>query len=71
MERIQDIILERRPHVVVIGGDCRTARGLQFDLNRIIRELERDNRNAAQIQVEIMDSELATVYSTSTRAVVR
>jgi hypothetical protein len=69
MITIEKTILRKKPHVLVIGGESKLARTLQYDLQRIIEGFD-DETNERSLSVEIIDPEPSRIYATSKRAIV-
>ncbi|CAG7720260.1 unnamed protein product [Allacma fusca] len=63
----KNFMRQKKPHVVVIGGESRDALMIQEDINGLVMELNTDE-NFPMINVEIVDNQLAKVYSNSLKA---
>ncbi|XP_068217415.1 transcription elongation factor SPT6 isoform X2 [Palaemon carinicauda] len=64
IRRIQDFIMRRKPHVVAVSGESREAIMVQEDLMQILKDLE-EQEQFPKINVEIIDNDLADIYSIS------
>lgn len=64
LRNLKEFILNKRPHVVVIGGESREAQMIQSDIQEIIKELMEEEQ-FPNISVEIIDNELAKIYANS------
>jgi len=64
---IKNLIRARKPHAIVIGGESRDALMIQEDLREIIQDLIIED-SFPDISVEIVDNQLAKVYSSSLKA---
>ncbi|XP_014674496.1 PREDICTED: transcription elongation factor SPT6-like [Priapulus caudatus] len=67
LRSLKRFITSKKPHVVVVGTDCRDAAMIQQDVQELVTDLESDNQ-MAPISVELVDNELSEVYSTTKRA---
>lgn len=63
---VKNFIRNKKPHVIGIGGESREAIMIQQDLKEIIQQLC-DDEQFPQINVEIIDNELAKIYSQSNK----
>ena len=61
---LKNFIRNKKPHVICIGGESREAIMIQQDLKEIIQSLS-DEEQFANVAVEIVDNELAKIYSNS------
>ncbi|XP_071546473.1 transcription elongation factor SPT6 [Panulirus ornatus] len=64
IRRMQDFISRRKPHLVVVGGESREAIMVKDDLIQILKDLE-EQEQFPKISVEIIDNDLAKIYSMS------
>ncbi|XP_023303515.2 transcription elongation factor SPT6 [Lucilia cuprina] len=64
IRNLKEFIRNKKPHVVVIGGESREAQMIQSDIREIIKELV-DEEQFPEIAVEIVDNELAKIYANS------
>lgn len=67
METLKKFILKRRPQVVAVAAEGREAQGIVEDIKRSVVELEQENQMGT-ISVELVDSEAARVFQSSSRA---
>jgi transcription elongation factor SPT6 len=67
---LKELIKTKKPHVIVIGAESRDALMIQEDLKNVVSELVREEEPFPNIAVEILDNQLAKVYSTSNKAAV-
>ncbi|OXA61519.1 Transcription elongation factor SPT6 [Folsomia candida] len=67
LRSIKELIVAKKPHVVVIGGESRDAIMIKEDIRNLIADLSTEDGFPA-INVEIVDNELAKVYASSIRA---
>jgi len=67
MKRIKEFIKDKKPHIIVIGVTDRFATGLQQDIKSIISEFESEGLDINPA-VEVIDNELAVLYSATNRA---
>ena len=65
---IRNFIATKKPHVVVIGGESRDALMIAEDIKEVVSALVADEQ-FPNIGVEIMDNELASIYSNSHKGV--
>lgn len=63
---LKNFIRNKKPHVIVIGGESRDAIMIQQDLKEIIKELF-DDEQFPNVAVEIVDNELAKIYANSNK----
>ncbi|XP_023245993.1 transcription elongation factor SPT6 isoform X2 [Copidosoma floridanum] len=68
MLALRNFIATRKPHVVVIGGESREATMIAEDIREVITALTMEEQFPS-INVEIMDNELARIYSNSHKGV--
>lgn len=66
LENIKDFIRNKKPHVIVIGGESREAIMIQQDLKECVKSLCEEEQ-FPNIAVEIVDNELAKIYSNSNK----
>ncbi|KAK7079180.1 Transcription elongation factor SPT6 [Halocaridina rubra] len=64
IKRIQDFIMRRKPHVVAVSGESREALMVQEDTVQVLKDLE-EQEQFPKINVEIIDNDLADIYSIS------
>ncbi|KAI8507404.1 Transcription elongation factor SPT6 [Branchiostoma belcheri] len=67
MEAIKRIILNKKPHVIVIGAENRDAQSVIDDVKLCVKELEEEEQ-LAPIAVELLDNELSRFIMNSPRA---
>ncbi|XP_065344159.1 transcription elongation factor SPT6 [Cloeon dipterum] len=67
IEALRRLMISRKPHLVVIGGESRDATMVQADLQEIVNGLTEDEQFPS-IKVDIVDNELGKVYANSKRA---
>ena len=67
LDALRQFILQKKPHVVVIGVANRKALDIQQDVQDLLHELM-DQEQFPKIDVHIMDDNLAKVYANSARA---
>ncbi|KAI4456284.1 transcription elongation factor spt6 [Holotrichia oblita] len=65
---IKNFIFTKKPHVICIGGESREALMIAEDIKGIISDLV-DSEQFPSIGIEIVDNELAKVYSNSNKGV--
>lgn len=65
---LKNFIKKVNPHLVAIGGESFKALMIQKDVREIIKELIKDEE-FPDIQIEIVDSDLATIYSNSKKGI--
>ncbi|XP_056634239.1 transcription elongation factor SPT6 [Diorhabda sublineata] len=66
LQAIKNFIYLKKPHVVTIGGESREALMIADDIRGVIKELMESDQ-FPQINVEIIDNELAKVYANSNK----
>ncbi|XP_055642141.1 transcription elongation factor SPT6 isoform X2 [Toxorhynchites rutilus septentrionalis] len=66
LQSMTDFIRNKKPHVIVIGGESKEALMVQKDFQECIKNL-REEQQFPEIAVEIMDNELAKIYSNSNK----
>ncbi|XP_058451716.1 transcription elongation factor SPT6 [Malaya genurostris] len=64
LQSIIDFLKNKKPHVIVIGGESKEALMVQKDLQECVKILT-DEEQFPEIPVEIIDNELAKIYSNS------
>ncbi|CAL8137322.1 unnamed protein product [Orchesella dallaii] len=64
---LKEFIRNKKPHVVVIGGESRDALMIQEDVKGVIDELVTEDA-FPYVKVEILDNQLAKVYANSLKA---
>lgn len=64
IENMKNFIRNKKPHVIAIGGESRDALMIRDDLNEIIKDLAEEEQ-FPKISVEIIDNDLAKLYSNS------
>ena len=64
VQRFKDLVMRRRPHVVVVGGESKEAMKIVELFKEILNNLE-EQEQFPKIRVELLDNTLATVYSVS------
>ncbi|XP_065172067.1 transcription elongation factor SPT6 isoform X2 [Atheta coriaria] len=64
---LRNFIYTKKPQVIAVGGESREAQMIVEDLKGIIADLV-DNEQFPSIAVEIIDNELAKVYSNSRKS---
>ncbi|KAG7162673.1 Transcription elongation factor SPT6-like [Homarus americanus] len=64
IRRMQDFIFRRKPHVIAVSGESREAIMVKEDLIQILKDLE-EQEQFPKINVEIIDNDLAHIYSMS------
>ncbi|CAL8073118.1 unnamed protein product [Orchesella dallaii] len=64
---LKEFIRDKKPHLVVIGGESRDALMIQTDVQEIIEQLMNEDVFPS-INIEIMDNQLAKVYANSHKA---
>ena len=67
MAMVRNFIMNKKPHVIVISGESREALMLQEDLRFLVGGLVEEEQ-FPPISVELMENELAKVYSNSIQA---
>ena len=67
MNRIKDLIVTKKPHVIAVGAESRKVLMLVDDLKSIVSALEQEQQ-IAPISVELVDNELSRVYAASKKA---
>lgn len=65
---LKNWIRNKKPHVIVIGGESRDSIMIQQDLKEIVKELM-DEEQFPNVAVEIVENELAKIYSNSNRSI--
>uniref|UniRef100_A0A336LY91 Transcription elongation factor SPT6 n=1 Tax=Culicoides sonorensis TaxID=179676 RepID=A0A336LY91_CULSO len=66
LDSLTDFIRNKKPHVIVVGGESREATMIQQDLQECVKKLTEDEQ-FPQIVVEIVDNELAKIYANSNK----
>lgn len=66
LQAITEFIRNKKPHVIVVGGESREALMVQKDFQECVKTLV-DEDQFPEIQVEIMDNELAKIYANSNK----
>ena len=66
LAKLKDFIMEHKPHFIAIGVTDRFATYLQKDIQAVCAELEEEGLHS--VTVELMDTELASVYAKTSRA---
>lgn len=64
LQSISDFIRNKKPHVIVVGGESKEALMVQKDLQECLKTLIEEDQ-FPEIAVEITDNELAKIYSNS------
>ncbi|CAB4057108.1 SUPT6H [Lepeophtheirus salmonis] len=64
----ENFIIQKRPHVIVVGAIDRDAVRVRYDVEAVVHELVEGEHQFPKIGVFLMDDNLAKVYSNSTRA---
>lgn len=67
LKSIKDLVLSKKPHVLVIGGESRDAIILREDIRTVLQDLVTEE-GFPTINIEILDNELSKVYSNSLKA---
>ncbi|XP_034935114.1 transcription elongation factor SPT6-like [Chelonus insularis] len=65
---IKNFILEKKPHVIVVGGESKEALIIVDEIKECLSELASEEQFPL-IQVEIIDNDLAKVYANSSRGI--
>lgn len=68
LTNLMTFMRNKKPHVVVIGGESREAIMIQQDIKDCIQQLK-DEDGFPDVAVEIVDNELAKIYSNSNKGV--
>lgn len=63
---IKDFIRNKKPHVIALGGESREALQIQQNIADVVKELVKEE-HFPEISVEIVDNELAKIYSNSNK----
>lgn len=63
---LTNFIRSKKPHVIAIGGESREAIMIQQDIREVIKKLSEEEQFPA-LAVEIIDNELAKIYSNSNK----
>ncbi|XP_063703465.1 transcription elongation factor SPT6-like [Culicoides brevitarsis] len=66
LDSLTDFIRSKKPHVIVVGGESREAIMIQQDLRECVKKLTEDEQ-FPEINVEIVDNELAKIYANSNK----
>ncbi|XP_055909198.1 transcription elongation factor SPT6 [Eupeodes corollae] len=66
MANLKAFLLNKKPHVVAIGGESREAQMIQQDVQEVIKQLVEEEQ-FPQVAVEIIDNELAKIYANSNK----
>lgn len=66
LSALKNFLSQKRPHVVVIGGESREAHMIAEDVKGIVNELSTSDHFPV-IGVEILDNELAKVYANTNK----
>lgn len=64
LNKLRDLILAKKPHVIIVSGESREALMIVEDIKGIINDLM-ECEQFPPISVEIIDNELGTLYSNS------
>ncbi|XP_055370819.1 transcription elongation factor SPT6 isoform X2 [Condylostylus longicornis] len=64
LENIKNFVRTKKPHVIAIGGESREALSIQYELREMVKELVEEEQ-FPKISVEIVDNDLAKIYSNS------
>ncbi|GCB62536.1 hypothetical protein scyTo_0000044, partial [Scyliorhinus torazame] len=67
IETLKKFLLNKKPHVVAVGGENRDALMVVDDIKRIVHELEQEHQ-MSPIGVQMVDSELALLYMNSKKS---
>nr|XP_014354517.1 PREDICTED: transcription elongation factor SPT6 isoform X2 [Latimeria chalumnae] len=67
VETLKKFLMNKKPHVVAVGGENRDALMLIEDIKRIVHELEQEQQMSA-IGVELVDNELSVLYMNSKKS---
>lgn len=65
---LKNFIRSKKPHVIAIGGESREAIMIQQDIKEVIQQLG-DDEQFPNVNVEIIDNELAKIYAQSKKGV--
>ena len=65
---LMKLIKRRKPHVIAVSAVDMNARNLQIDINKIVEGLKEREEIPDDLEVVLMDNNLAKVYANSTRA---
>ncbi|XP_055550196.1 transcription elongation factor SPT6 [Wyeomyia smithii] len=66
LQSIIDFVRNKKPHVIVIGGESKDALMVQKDMRDCVRILV-DEEQFPEVSVEIIDNDLAKIYSNSVK----
>ncbi|XP_055593404.1 transcription elongation factor SPT6 [Uranotaenia lowii] len=69
LQSITDFIRNKKPHVIAVGGESRDAFMIQKDLQDCVKTLVEEDQ-FPEIAVEIVDNELAKIYSNSNKGAI-
>lgn len=64
LDSLADFIRNKKPHVIAIGGESREALMIQTDLRDLIKQMV-DEDKFPEINVEIVDNDLAKIFANS------
>lgn len=67
LDNLKDFISNKHPHVVSVSATSREALSIIEDVKEVVTELEQESQ-MAPISVELIDTELATVFMNSAKA---
>ncbi|XP_038670173.1 transcription elongation factor SPT6 [Scyliorhinus canicula] len=67
IETLKKFLLNKKPHVVAVGGENRDALMVVEDIKRIVHELEQEHQ-MSPIGVQMVDNELAHLYMNSKKS---
>ncbi|XP_057340460.1 transcription elongation factor SPT6-like [Microplitis mediator] len=65
---LRNFISKNKPHIVVIGGESRDAQTIYNDIRECLKTLSKEDQYPA-IRIEICDSNVAKIFSTSNTGV--
>lgn len=66
MTALRRFILQKKPHVIVIGGESREALHIKSDISECVKQLMEDEQ-FPRIPIEIADNHISKIYSNSIR----
>lgn len=64
LESLAEFMRNKKPHVIAIGGESRESLNIQVDLRELVAQLVEDDKYP-EINVEIVDNDLAKIYANS------
>ena len=64
LDNFKELVIRRKPHVVAVAGESRTAQHIMRDLKELLVSMEETEQFPA-INIELVDNHFSTVYANS------